>query len=83
MLRAIWTLTNERKAQLIAFANAVMAALIAFDVAMTQAQIGAIDGVLNTGLLLFVVGSAPATKKRLNAERAAAARHRRDQHRPR
>lgn len=48
-------MTNATKAQIIAAVNALLALAVAFNVALTQAQIGAVGVVVNA-LLALVVG---------------------------
>lgn len=48
-------MTNATKAQIIAAVNALLGLAVAFNVALTQAQIGAVDVAAN-GLLALAVG---------------------------
>ena len=47
-------ITNASKAQLLALVNAVLLLVVAFDVALTQAQIGAVGVAVNAVLSLWV-----------------------------
>lgn len=47
-------MTNATKAQIIAAVNALLGLAVAFNVALTQAQIGAVGVVVNAALALFV-----------------------------
>jgi len=47
-------LITQIQTPLLAFVNAVMAALIAFNVVLTQTQMGAVDGVVNGALVLII-----------------------------
>lgn len=48
----------------VAFANAVMAALISFNVLLTQTQSAAVDGLINAGgILLIAIFTAINSKK--------------------
>ena len=47
-------ITNASKAQVLALVNAVLLLAVAFDVALTQAQIGAVGVAVNAVLSLWV-----------------------------
>lgn len=47
-------MTNATKAQIIAAVNALLGLAVAFDVVLTQAQIGAVDVAVNAVLSLLV-----------------------------
>lgn len=68
MLEQLGQTTNAVKAQVIVAANAVLALLVAFDVVLTQAQLGAIDVVLNAVLGLFVALTYTQSHKRIDAK---------------
>ena len=65
MLKQIVQTTNASKAQLILAINAVFAALVVFHVALTQAQIGAVDLAVNAVLSLFVGLTYTQSSKRI------------------
>lgn len=52
-LAKIIVMTNATKLQIVTFINAIMGVLIAFDVLLTQAQLGAIDIAVNAALALI------------------------------
>jgi hypothetical protein len=58
------TITNATKAQLIAAINAALGLLIAFNVTLTQAQLGAIDVAANAVLALIVAITFTQSSKR-------------------
>ena len=47
-------ITNATKAQLLALVNALLLLAVAFDVALTQAQIGAVGVAVNAALSVWV-----------------------------
>lgn len=59
------TMTNATKALIIAFVNAVLGMLTAFDVALTSGQQAAILGLVNTGLALWIGVTYKASPKRI------------------
>ncbi len=58
-------MTNATKAGIIAIVNAGLGLLIAFDVALSQAQIGAILAFANAGLGLWVALTKQNSAKRI------------------
>ena len=64
MLAKLGTMTNATKAQIIAAVNAAFGLLVAFHVALTTAQIGAVDTAVNAGLALVVAMTYTASKTR-------------------
>ena len=64
-------ITNATKAQIIAAVNAIFGLLIAFNVVLTQAQIGAVDTAINAVLGLFVLLTYTQSSMRLKHPRPA------------
>lgn len=70
-LSKIAEITNATKAQIIAAVNAIFGLLIAFNVVLTQAQIGAVDSAINAVLGLFVLLTYTQSSMRLKHPRPA------------
>lgn len=68
-LQKLGTITNATKAQIIAAINAVFGLLIAFNVILTQAQIGAVDTAVNALLALVVALTFTQSSMRLKHPR--------------
>lgn len=71
-LSQLLTITNATKAQIISAINAVFAVLIAFNVVLSQSQLGAVDIAVNAVLSLFVAITYTASSMRLKQARPTA-----------
>lgn len=70
-LSQLLTITNATKAQIISAINAIFGVLIAFNVVLSQSQLGAIDIAANAVLSLFVAITYTASSMRLKQARPA------------
>jgi len=68
-LAKVAQITNATKAQIIAAVNAIFGLLIAFNIVLTQAQIGAVDTAINAVLGLFVLLTYTQSSMRLKHPR--------------
>jgi hypothetical protein len=70
MLQKLGQITNASKAQIIVTVNAVLSLLAAFDVVLTQAQLGAIGVAVNAVLGLIVALTYTQSSKRIDPPKA-------------